>query len=142
MGGTRRSYRISTATRGIGNVRDSLQTPGGELRVKLKIGSGLPQRSIFVGRRATGNVLTAEMQEKSPHADWILTRILWLEGSEKGVNRGGDVDTLRRYIYIHGTAEEECLGMPASHGCIRMANGDIEELFELISVGDRVRVQV
>jgi len=98
--------------------------------VRLKIGAGCPENSVFVARRPSGEIYSDSLAEAEPDRDWILTRILWLSGCESGVNRGGEVDTLRRYIYIHGTPEESLIGIPVSHGCIRMRNRDIIKLFD------------
>lgn len=93
---------------------------------------------MFVGRRPTGEVLTPALRERFPGRDWILTRILWLQGLERGINCGGDVDTLRRFVYIHGTADEARIGEPASHGCVRMRNRDVAQLFDAVACGTRV----
>ena len=134
------AYPVSTAARGRGCMNGSYCTPVGRHRVRLKIGGGCPPGSVFVGRRATGEVLTEELRLATPDRDWILSRLLWLEGMEPGINRGGDVDTLRRFVYIHGTADEARIGEPASHGCIRMRNDDIVELFDLVPAGTEVLI--
>lgn len=126
------SYPVSTSKDGPGEEMGSGRTPRGMHRIMIKIGSGLPEGSVFVGRRATGEIYTRELAAGDPERDWILTRILWLTGLEPGRNRGGNVDTLRRFIYIHGCPDSEPMGMPASHGCIRMRNCDLLELFELV----------
>jgi hypothetical protein len=125
-------YPVSTASKGVGCVQGSFCTPTGKHRVRLKIGEGCSLRSVFRQRRPTGEVLTPLLAASFPGRDWILTRILWLEGLDAGVNRGGRVDTLRRFVYIHGTADEHLIGQPASHGCIRMRNADIAELFDYV----------
>ncbi|MBN3760238.1 L,D-transpeptidase [Burkholderia sp. Ac-20365] len=135
-----RSYRISTAANGIGCISGSYRTPTGKHRIKLKIGHDCPSGTIFSRRRPTGEVLGPELHSRSLDRDWILTRILWLDGLEDGINRRGKVDTLRRYIYIHGTANEDLIGNPVSRGCIRMRNEDILELFELVTVGTVVQI--
>lgn len=136
-----RAYRISTATNGVGCEAGSFRTPRGLHRVRLKIGEGCPSKTVFVGRRPTGEILSEELQQQWPERDWILSRILWLDGLVTSLNRGGSVDTLRRYIYIHGTADEQKLGVPSSHGCIRMANADVIDLFGLVSIGSLVTVE-
>lgn len=102
--------------------------------MRAKIGEGLPINSVFVGRRPTGEIYVPEIGQKHPQRDWILTRILWLSGKEPGINRLGECDTMRRYIYIHGTPDEQFTQQPASHGCIRMKNADLLELFELVPI--------
>lgn len=131
-------YPVSTARNGPGEQSGSGCTPRGWHRIRIKIGAGLPPNVVFVGRRPTGEIYSADLAACYPERDWILTRILWLTGLEPGCNRGGDRDTLRRFIYIHGCPDETPLGRPLSHGCIRMRNQDLLELFERVSVGDRV----
>lgn len=133
-------YPISTSRRGAGELRDSGCTPRGLHRVRLKIGAGCPENSVFVGRRPTGEIYSERLAEAQPDRDWILTRILWLSGCERGINRGGEVDTLRRFIYIHGTPEESLIGMPVSHGCVRMRNRDIIRLFDWARKGMPVEI--
>ena len=130
-GRTIRQYVISSALKGVGEQRGSEQTPRGKHIVRAKIGANLPLNTVFKARRPTGEIYSAELAEHCPHRDWILTRILWLSGCEVGKNRGGHCDTMRRYIYIHGTPDSEPMGIPASHGCIRMRNADLAELFTL-----------
>ena len=125
-------YSISTAKRGLGEKNGSLCTPRGRHIVRAKIGAGQPLGMVFVRRRPTGEVWTPELHAKYPGRDWILTRILWLSGCEVGRNRLGDVDTMRRYIYIHGSPDTAEMGKPGSIGCIRMRNAEIVELFDLI----------
>jgi L,D-transpeptidase YbiS len=127
-----RAYLVSTAKRGAGEQNGSLCTPRGLHIVRAKIGSGQPLNSVFVRRRPTGEVWSPELHEKYPGRDWILTRILWLSGCEPGRNRLRDVDTMRRYIYIHGSPDSAEMGKPGSIGCIRMRNHDLVELFELV----------
>ena len=127
-----RHYPVSTAARGSGERNGSLCTPGGRHIIRAKIGAGCVENAVLVGRRPTGEIYSPELGARFPGRDWILTRILWLSGCEKGRNRLGEVDTMRRYIYIHGTPDSTVLGAPGSHGCIRMANRDIIELFELV----------
>ncbi|MCU7845855.1 MAG: L,D-transpeptidase [Candidatus Thiodiazotropha sp. (ex Monitilora ramsayi)] len=125
-----RTYPVSTGLAGSGEQIGSGCTPRGKHQIRLKIGEGCPLETVFVGRRPTGEVYNSALAERSPGRDWVLTRILWLTGLESGVNRGGEVDTLRRYIYIHGTPEEHLIGQPVSHGCIRMRSRDLIELFD------------
>jgi len=127
-----KSYTVSTSKRGPGEINGSLQTPRGRHIVRAKIGAGLPLAAVFVRRRPTGEVWSPELHEKYPGRDWILTRILWLSGCEPGRNRLGDVDTMRRYIYIHGSPDSAEMGKPGSIGCVRMRNRDIVELFDLV----------
>ncbi|WP_370456494.1 L,D-transpeptidase family protein [Tepidiphilus sp. J10] len=134
------SYPVSTAARGAGQRRGSLQTPLGWHRIRAKIGAGAPLGAVFVGRRPTGEIWTPELAAAHPDRDWILTRILWLCGEERGFNRLGEVDTMRRYIYIHGAPDTVPMGVPGSHGCIRMRNADVAEIFERVPVGTKVRI--
>ena len=126
------AYPISTALAGVGEVFGSFQTPRGQHIIRAKIGAGLPENTVFVRRRPTGEVWTPELGQQHPGRDWILTRILWLSGCLPGFNRLGCVDTMRRYIYIHGTPELAEMGVPGSHGCVRMRNADIVDLFERV----------
>ena len=135
-----RRYAVSTSRNGAGEKRGSFCTPRGEHIVRAKIGTGQPLNTVFVRRRPTGEIWTPEMAERFPGRDWILTRILWLSGCEPGKNRLGEVDTMRRYIYIHGSPENVEMGKPGSIGCIRMRNQDIVELFELVPAGTGVRI--
>jgi len=130
-----RTYPISTSKFGSGELRDSFRTPRGRHVVRAKIGAGEPLGAVFKARRPTGEYYCEALRREFPERDWILTRILWLSGTQIGVNRLGDVDTMRRYIYIHGCPDSEPLGVPGSIGCIRMANVSIAELFDLVSVG-------
>ena len=133
--GTVRSWPVSTSAKGAGQQVGSEQTPLGHHRIKACIGTGMQEGAVFVGRRPTGEIYSPQLALHHPGRDWILTRILWLSGCESGFNRGGDVDTMRRFIYIHGTPDSEAMGVPASHGCIRMRNRDLIELFELVEPG-------
>jgi lipoprotein-anchoring transpeptidase ErfK/SrfK len=101
----------------------------------------MPPRSVFVGRRPTGEIWSPELAALHPDRDWILTRILWLSGLEPGRNRLGNVDSMRRYIYIHGTPDDQPMGVPASHGCVRMRNDELIELFNLVAPGTEVLIQ-
>jgi L,D-transpeptidase YbiS len=125
-------YSVSTARKGLGEQNGSFCTPRGKHLVRAKIGKGLPLGAVFVRRRPTGELWTPELHAKYPGRDWILTRILWLSGCEVGRNRLGEVDTMRRYIYIHGAPDSAEMGKPGSIGCIRMRNADIAELFDLV----------
>jgi len=136
-----RRYGISTAARGAGEQAGSYQTPRGRHIIRAKIGAGQPLASVFQARRPTGEIWTPELHAQQPERDWILSRILWLSGCEVGRNRLGQVDSMRRYIYIHGTPDGEPMGVPASHGCIRMRNRDIMELFELVPVQTTVVIE-
>lgn len=131
-------YPVSTSLLGAGEQKNSYCTPRGAHIVRAKIGAGSPLNSVFIGRRPTGEIWTPELGAQYPSRDWILTRILWLSGREPGINRLGNVDSMQRYIYIHGTADDQPMGKPLSHGCIRMRNVDVMELFELIPVGTKV----
>ncbi len=135
-----RQYPVSTAVNGPGEENGSYRTPRGRHRIAEKIGAGTPLYGAFRARVPTGEIWTPELDAANPGRDWILTRILWLEGLEAGRNRGGNVDTHDRYIYIHGTHEEHRIGTPASHGCIRMRNADVAELFDLVQAGTEVRI--
>ncbi|BAN26974.1 L,D-transpeptidase [Caballeronia insecticola] len=139
-GGRSRTFPVSTALNGPGSAAGSGCTPLGLHRVRLKIGGGAPAGAVFVGRRATGEIHRADASAREPERDWILSRILWLQGMEPGRNRGGNVDTLRRFVYIHGTAAEADIGTACSHGCIRMNNADVIELFDLVPPGCAVRI--
>lgn len=132
-GGTLRTYSVSTAKNGPGERRGSHCTPRGRHVVRARIGAGAPPNTVFVGRRPTGEVWSPELGARHPGRDWILTRILWLSGCEPGFNRLGDVDTMRRYVYIHGTPDSMPMGVPGSIGCVRMRNADIIELFDLVA---------
>jgi len=137
-----RRYSISSARNGTGQATGSYCTPLGAHIVRAKIGGGLPENTVFVGRRPTGEIYTPELSAQFPNRDWILTRILWLSGCEVGFNRLGDVDTMRRYIYIHGSPDSVHMGQPGSIGCIRMRNADIVELFDRIEPGTAVTISI
>lgn len=133
-------YAVSTAANGVGCEKDSGCTPLGQHIVRAKIGEGAAANTVFVGRRPTGEICTPELMAEFPNRDWILTRILWLSGQEVGRNRLGNVDTMQRYIYIHGTPDSTELGKIGSHGCVRMRNIDMIELFDRIPVGTTVNI--
>ncbi len=132
---------VSTARNGPGERRDSGCTPRGLHRVRIRIGAGSPPGTVFVGRRPTGEIHGAKLAVCYPERDWILTRILWLTGLEPGRNRGGQVDTLRRYIYIHGAPDTVPMQVPLSHGCIRMRDADLIPLFDLAPAGTLVEIR-
>ncbi|MDP2506672.1 MULTISPECIES: L,D-transpeptidase [unclassified Oceanobacter] len=134
-------YPISTALNGVGEQENSGCTPRGWHRIAARIGGGLPQNAVFVGRRFTGELYSTELATRHPARDWILTRILWLQGMEIGFNRMGRVDSMRRYIYIHGTPDSEPMGIARSHGCIRMRNQDVLALFDQVSIDTPVWIQ-
>jgi lipoprotein-anchoring transpeptidase ErfK/SrfK len=135
-----KTYSVSTSKHGAGEQSGSFKTPRGRHIVRAKIGAGAPLNAVFRGRRPTGEIYSDELARAQPDRDWILTRILWLSGTEIGRNRLGSVDTMRRYIYIHGAPDSEPLGIPGSIGCVRMGNADVAELFELVSVGTVVDI--
>jgi lipoprotein-anchoring transpeptidase ErfK/SrfK len=134
-------YSISSAKNGVGEQNGSYRTPRGRHLVRAKIGAGQPVNTVFVERRPTGETYSPELARENPGRDWILTRILWLSGLERGVNRMGRVDTMRRAIYIHGSPDTADMGKPGSRGCIRMHNRDIVELFDLVPVRTIVEIQ-
>jgi lipoprotein-anchoring transpeptidase ErfK/SrfK len=136
-----RRYLVSTAKNGPGERNGSFCTPRGRHVVRAKIGAGQAENAVFVRRRPTGEHWSPELHARYPGRDWMLTRILWLSGCEPGVNRLGDVDTMRRYIYIHGSPPTAEMGKPGSIGCIRMRNPDIIELFELVPAGTPVVIR-
>lgn len=133
-------YPVSTALNGAGESKGSGCTPRGRHVIRAKIGAGQPAGAVFIGRRPTGELWTPQLAAEFPARDWILTRILWLSGCEIGLNRLGDCDTMQRYIYIHGTPDTEPMGVPRSHGCIRMRNADVLELFERVPAGTPVLI--
>lgn len=135
-----RRYAVSTAKNGAGEQRGSYQTPRGRHVIRAKIGAGQPENAVFVKRRPTGEIYTPELGAQQPGRDWILTRILWLSGKERGYNRFGSCDTMRRYIYIHGTPDSVELGKPGSRGCVRMRNSELLELFDKVQTGTEVEV--
>ena len=137
-----KSYQISSAKNGVGQDQGSFCTPLGKHVIRAKIGEGQPVNTVFIRRRPTGEIYSPSLGEKYPDRDWILTRILWLSGCEPGFNRLGAVDTMRRYIYIHGSPDSIEIGRPGSIGCIRMLNTDLLELFDLINVGTEVNIKL
>lgn len=139
-GDARRVYDVSTATNGPGEREGSFCTPRGRHRIRAKIGAGQPAGIVFRGRRPTGEIYSRELAEATPRRDWILSRILWLCGEEPGRNRFGDVDSMRRYIYIHGAADTAVMGVPGSIGCIRMRNVDVIDLFDRVAAGTPVNI--
>lgn len=140
FGGVKAKYSVSTAANGVGCEKDSGCTPLGNHIIRAKIGAGAAPNAVFVGRRATGETCTPELMAQFPDRDWILTRILWLSGKEIGKNRLGNVDTMQRYIYIHGVPDSVEMGKIGSHGCVRMHNADVVELFDLVEVGTPVYI--
>lgn len=135
-------YAISTARNGAGQAKGSYCTPLGRHIVRARIGAGQPENTVFAGRRPTGEIYTPELAAQFPGRDWILTRILWLSGCEIGHNRLRDVDTMRRYIYIHGSPDSVPMGIPGSIGCIRMRNTDIIGLFDQVPAGTPVKISI
>ncbi|MGA0128794.1 MAG: L,D-transpeptidase family protein [Burkholderiales bacterium] len=135
-----KSYLVSTSKYGVGQEMGSYKTPIGKHYIRAKIGDGAPSNAVFVSRRRTGEIFNSDLREQFPQRDWILTRIMWLSGCELGVNRLGQVDTMRRFIYIHGAPDDVEMGIPGSIGCIRMRNVDLVELFDLVDVGTSVNI--
>ena len=133
--------RISTASNGPGELINSECTPRGWHRIRARIGTGCPENTVFVGRRPTGEIYTPALKQQHPGRDWILTRILWLCGEEPGKNRLGEVDSMRRYIYIHGAPDDDPMGLPSSHGCVKMTNLEVIQLFDRVPVGTRVLIE-
>ncbi|BCT67682.1 MULTISPECIES: L,D-transpeptidase [unclassified Nitrosospira] len=136
-----RKYQISSAVNGVGQEYGSFCTPLGKHIIRAKIGTSQPINTVFIRRRPTGEIYTPELGARYPGRDWILTRILWLSGCEPGFNRMGKVDTMRRYIYIHGSPDSAEMGKPGSIGCIRMHNRDLLELFDLVNAGTEVDIK-
>ena len=134
-------FLVSTSSRGAGEKMGSFRTPRGLHIIRAKIGAGMAANTVFRGRRPTGEIYTPDLGKLHPERDWILTRILWLSGREAGKNRLGDVDTMRRLIYIHGAPDEAKMGVPGSIGCIRMANPDILTLFDWAECGTPVEIR-
>jgi len=134
-------YSISTAKNGAGEKMGSECTPTGWHKIRARIGDNQPLNAVFIGRRPTGEVYNPALSLKYPKRDWILSRILWLGGLEPGKNRYGNVDSTWRYIYIHGCPDELMKGKPESHGCVRMKNEDVVDLFDRINVGLKVLIE-
>lgn len=133
-------FPVSTAANGVGCEKDSGCTPLGSHVIRAKIGADAEPNTVFVGRRATGEIWSPELMAGHPNRDWILTRILWLSGKEVGKNRLGNVDTMQRYIYIHGTPDSTDMNVIGSHGCVRMRNADMIALFDMVTVGTTVYI--
>ncbi len=140
--GSRVDYVVSTALNGPGEEENSECTPRGLHEICAKIGEGCAPNTVFVGRVPTGELWSEALARQHPGRDWILSRILWLHGLEPGRNQGGTVDTRSRYIYIHGTPGTTALGVPGSRGCIRMRNADITQLFDAVTIGTPVLIDV
>ena len=140
FGDVKAKYSVSTAANGVGCEKNSGCTPLGNHIIRAKIGADAEPNSVFVGRRFTGEICTPELMAEFPERDWILTRILWLSGKEVGKNRLGNVDTMQRYIYIHGTPDSTEMSKIGSHGCIRMRNADVIALFDTVPVGTQVLI--
>ncbi len=134
-------YLISSAKKGTGQEKGSFCTPLGKHIIRAKIGAGQAVNTVFIKRRPTGEIYSPQLGQQYPKRDWILTRILWLSGCERGFNRLGSVDTMRRYIYIHGSPDSAEMGKPGSIGCIRMHNNNLLELFDLVRVGTHVEIK-
>ena len=135
-----RRYLVSTSKNGVGEKYGSFCTPRGRHIVRAKVGAAAPVNTVFVKRRPTGEIYSPELGSRFPGRDWMLTRLLWLSGCEPGFNRLGDVDTMRRYIYIHGSPDSALMGKPGSIGCVRMHNRDLLELFDLVEAGTPVDI--
>ena len=134
-------FSISSAKNGVGQANGSFCTPLGKHIIRAKIGEGQPTNTVFIRRRPTGEIYSPTLGEQFPKRDWILTRIMWLSGCELGFNRGGSVDTMRRYVYIHGSPDSVKMGKPGSIGCIRMRNADLLTLYDQIHPGITVNIQ-
>jgi L,D-transpeptidase YbiS len=135
-----RECLVSTGANGIGEINGSGCTPRGRHVIRAKVGDGAAAGALFTRRRPTGEIWSPELHAKFPGRDWILTRILWLSGTERGRNRLGCVDTFRRYIYLHGTPPTTRLGIPGSKGCIRVSNNDIVDLYDRLPIGAEVNL--
>ena len=135
------SYPISTSKYGEGSIENSFKTPLGKHSIKEMIGDEAEINTIFTSRINTKRSATIIDQFEDTDNDYVTSRIMWLDGEEDGLNKGGNVDSFRRYIYIHGTHEEGLIGTKASHGCIRMFNYDVIELFNLVNIGTKVLIR-
>ncbi len=131
---------VSTASNGAGELFGSECTPRGQHVIRARIGNGCQSGTVFVARRPTGEIYAPELKQSNPDRDWILTRILWLSGCKHGKNRLGNVDTMRRFIYIHGAPDDDPMGVPTSHGCVKMRNSDVIQLFDQVEVGTAVNI--
>jgi len=132
---------VATASNGPGEIMHSECTPRGWHRVRAKIGDGVPENTVFTGRRPTGEIYSPVLRQEYPERDWMLTRLLWLCGLEPGMNRFGERDSMRRYIYIHGCPDEDTMGTPSSHGCVKMRNTEVIKLFDRVPAGTQVLIQ-
>jgi hypothetical protein len=132
---------VSTGVKGVGQQKSSGQTPLGWHQIRAKIGARAPVNAVFKGRRPTGEIYSPQLAFQQPERDWVLTRILWLSGLELGMNRLGNCDTMQRFIYFHGTPDSEPMGVPRSHGCIRLHNADILTLFDRVAAGTKVLIR-
>lgn len=139
-GNVEKVFLISTAKKGIGQEIHSHQTPEGLHVIKHMIGQNLPKNAIFKERVFNGEIAEIYTDKTDINEDFVTSRIMWLEGQEEGINKGGNVDSYKRYIYIHGTPEEGLIGKPASHGCVRMKNKEVIELFDLVQVNTPVLI--
>jgi lipoprotein-anchoring transpeptidase ErfK/SrfK len=135
------SYPISTSKYGEGSIENSFKTPLGEHSIKEMIGEEAEINTIFTSRINTKRSATIIDKFEDTDNDYVTSRIMWLDGEEDGYNKGGNVDSFNRYIYIHGTHEEGLIGTKASHGCIRMFNYDVIELFNLVNIGTKVLIR-
>ena len=136
------SYPVSTSKYGEGQTENSFKTPLGLHEIKEKIGHKAPINTIFTARVNTNKRADVQIKQNDTEDDFVTSRIMWLDGLEEGINRGLGVDSYNRYIYIHGTHEEGLIGQKASHGCIRMFNNDVIELFDIVSEGTKVQIRV
>ena len=127
--------QIASAKNGVGEQSGSECTPRGWHKIRAKIGANCPENTVFIGRRGTGELYCDELQKQHPGRDWILTRIMWLSGLQPGFNRLGSQDSMRRYIYIHGCPDSHKMSVPSSHGCIKMRNSEVIELFDRVDTG-------
>lgn len=140
-GNSAKTYSVSTARKGAGEKKGSECTPTGWHKIRVKIGEGQALNTVFVSRRPTGEIYTPALKNQYPQRDWVLSRILWLGGLEPGKNRYRQVDSTWRYIYIHGCPDELMQGKPESHGCIRMKNSDVVDLFDRVDTGLNVLIE-